>query len=284
MAGTCSRAPARPGPPRRGRRGGEGSGAVGADTSVRARAGGFGAPAQFGVAGGIMDGPMSNVFSIDTPIRVSEWFLSIQGEGPSAGMPAHFLRLQGCSVGCQWCDSKFTWNPEKGKEVSLRGLADELAKLGKAEMIVLTGGEPLEHPHFLAVVEWACSRWKRVEIETSGIGRPPPLPANATYNWSPKLRTVTERADATWQYAAQFLGHDQFICKVVVDSQLDWGDLLLRVERAQIPAHKVVVMPQGISTTELAERGKWLAPVCIQAGYRLSPRMQVEIWGAKRGV
>ena len=42
-------------------------------------------------------------------LRLSEVFLSIQGEGPSAGTPAHFIRLQGCDVGCRWCDTKYSW-------------------------------------------------------------------------------------------------------------------------------------------------------------------------------
>ena len=49
-------------------------------------------------------------------VRISELFHSIQGEGPSAGTPAHFLRLQGCDVGCTWCDSKYTWDPAGGIE------------------------------------------------------------------------------------------------------------------------------------------------------------------------
>jgi len=227
---------------------------------------------------------MSPPFSQDTPIRVSEWFLSLQGEGPTAGVPAHFLRLQGCSVGCQWCDSKYTWEPEKGEESSLRTIAAALAKLGKAELFVLTGGEPMEHPQFQDIVAWASSRWKRVEIETSGSQRPPPVPANVNWNWSPKLNSATENSDATWQYASQFKTTDQYICKVVVDTQLDWGDLQLRLERAHIPKNHVVVMAQGVSHEQVHERYQWLAPLCIQAGYRLTPRLHVDIWGAKRGV
>ena len=44
-----------------------------------------------------------------TALRVSETFFSLQGEGPSACTPAHFIRLQGCDVGCRWCDTKYSW-------------------------------------------------------------------------------------------------------------------------------------------------------------------------------
>ena len=77
-------------------------------------------------------------------------------------------------------------------------------------------------------------RYERIarEIETSGVRRPPPIPANAVWNWSPKLSSATENADATWQYADQFKVTDQYLAKVVVDGQGDWYELLLRLERA----------------------------------------------------
>src|SRR5713226_6178734 len=43
--------------------------------------------------------------------RIAETFYSIQGEGATAGLPAIFVRLQGCSVGCGWCDTKYSWDP-----------------------------------------------------------------------------------------------------------------------------------------------------------------------------
>ena len=79
-------------------------------------------------------------------MRVSEIFLSLQGEGPSAGTPAHFIRLQGCDVGCHWCDTKYSWDLAGGREHSAEAACDEAEMLGAAPLLVITGGEPLEHP------------------------------------------------------------------------------------------------------------------------------------------
>ena len=46
----------------------------------------------------------------DRELKVSEIFASIQGEGPSAGAAAVFLRLAGCNLRCHWCDTKYTWD------------------------------------------------------------------------------------------------------------------------------------------------------------------------------
>ena len=59
--------------------------------------------------------------------RVAETFYSIQGEGATVGQPAIFVRLQGCSVGCGWCDTKYSWDPVAGREVTLPALLDEVA-------------------------------------------------------------------------------------------------------------------------------------------------------------
>src|SRR5689334_10810961 len=95
-------------------------------------------------------------------LRISELFLSLQGEGPSAGTPAHFLRLQGCDVGCHWCDSKYTWDPHRGQEMSAGEAFQALTRLGSAPLLVVTGGEPLEHPGIAELLKLALTRWQRV--------------------------------------------------------------------------------------------------------------------------
>ena len=102
-------------------------------------------------------------------LRVAELFHSLQGEGASAGTPAHFLRLQGCAVGCAWCDTRYTWDAAGGEALALDEALDRLETLGRATLLVVTGGEPLAHPGIRALLEAALDRWERVEVETSGL-------------------------------------------------------------------------------------------------------------------
>jgi 7-carboxy-7-deazaguanine synthase len=95
---------------------------------------------------------------------VNEQFFSIQGEGHFTGTAAWFIRLQGCAVGCPWCDSKSTWQATD-KTVAL---ADMLQGIPiDARHVVVTGGEPFEQNiRRLLVALW--SEGRSVQIETSG--------------------------------------------------------------------------------------------------------------------
>lgn len=96
--------------------------------------------------------------------QINEMFQTLQGEGYFTGVPAVFIRLQGCPVGCAWCDTKHTWDKAEDREVSLDGVlaktkesdkwgsatCDELLEMIKRQgctvhQVVITGGEPCIH-------------------------------------------------------------------------------------------------------------------------------------------
>lgn len=97
-------------------------------------------------------------------VPINEMFQTLQGEGYFTGVPAIFIRLQGCPVGCAWCDTKHTWEKLEDREVSLFSILaktkesdkwgaasseDLLAVIGRqgytARHVVITGGEPCIH-------------------------------------------------------------------------------------------------------------------------------------------
>jgi len=226
----------------------------------------------------------SEHISAPAGLRVSERFLSIQGEGPSAGTPAHFLRLQGCDVGCVWCDSKYTWDAAGGQDVAIEAALADLVTLGTAPLLVVTGGEPLAHPGVAELLRAALERWPRVEVETSGL-EPPPLAHPALhYNVSPKLPSATPRWRDTWRHAARFVAEPRATFKLVVGVGSDLDDALQLVRAHELPRSRVMLMPEGLTDDVLRERARALAEVCKREGLRLSPRLHVWMWGARRGV
>lgn len=101
-------------------------------------------------------------------LKVAEVFRSIQGEGMNAGIPMTFVRLQGCSIGCVWCDTKYTWDKAGG--VSM-GVADVL-NLCVDRWVCITGGEPAQHDvePLAEFIDSLKKLRKMVCVESSGVG------------------------------------------------------------------------------------------------------------------
>ena len=215
--------------------------------------------------------------------RIAECFFSIQGDGITAGTPAVFIRLQGCSVGCQWCDTKYSWDPAAGREVALDDLVEE-ASAFPCRRAVITGGEPLESSLFSPLVEALKTRGFTLEVETSGTLPPPPLPVDQ-WNVSLKLRGsgVPEAKRINPEAIRQFLGLGAWWKFVVVDAD-DVGEVLRLAERFALPREHILLMPEGVRPEEILERSPWVIEECKRHGYRYSPRLHILLWGARRGV
>jgi len=104
--------------------------------------------------------------TVDARGRVAEVFASLQGEGVTAGLPSAFIRLQGCSVGCVWCDTKYSWDPAKGEARDVETLLRDVKAIGLSNVVV-TGGEPLESPLFVPLVSALKAHGYRVEVAVS---------------------------------------------------------------------------------------------------------------------
>ena len=111
-----------------------------------------------------------------------EHFYTLQGEGFHQGKAAYFIRLGGCDVGCVWCDVKESWDATKHPQLNVESLKFKV-KETPAEIVVITGGEPLMHNLDELTNELRSSGLK-THIETSGA-----YPLSGSWDWicvSPK--------------------------------------------------------------------------------------------------
>ncbi len=98
-------------------------------------------------------------------LTVSEWFLSLQGEGVFTGTPVLFLRLAGCNLRCSFCDTRYAW--DKGEEMGVEEVS-RLINQAPLRNVVITGGEPLLQAEGLLELISTLDHNKRLHLETNG--------------------------------------------------------------------------------------------------------------------
>jgi len=98
-------------------------------------------------------------------LRITEIFLSLQGESRSVGVPTVFVRLTGCPLRCQYCDTAYAFHG--GESLSLAAVLEQVAGYG-VRHVTVTGGEPLAQKTCLALLKQLCDAGHEVSLETSG--------------------------------------------------------------------------------------------------------------------
>lgn len=227
---------------------------------------------------------------------VSEIFgPTVQGEGPSMGRLAYFVRLGLCNLDCSWCDTPYTWDwkgkngpPQDRKALRHLPVADISRAVAGADLVVITGGEPMmQHRALAGLVDELHRQEHTIEIETNGTLYSPSVRADR-FNVSPKLtgsgvepaRAITDNFAAYVQLAR--LGRAVF--KFVVTDGVDLTDVDALVRRFDIPTGAVWLMPEGRDAQSIVTNVGWLAQSAIERNFNLSSRLHVLIWGDKRGV
>ena len=222
---------------------------------------------------------------------VSEVFgPTLQGEGPSVGRAAGFVRLGRCNLSCTWCDSRYTWDWEgydPGEElrtVEVQSLLGQLQSMGVG-MVVVTGGEPLlQQRHLPPLLSGAKARGWWVEVETSGTVAPD-LSHDLVdqFNVSPKLvPSGNERARAYRpDVLRSFRDSGRAVFKFVVRTPSDLDEVGSMVDDCDLGP--VYVMPEGTDAATVTARMRQLAEPVLARGWNLTPRLHILLWGDDRG-
>lgn len=98
-------------------------------------------------------------------LRITEIFYSLQGETRTLGLPTVFVRLTGCPLRCQYCDTAYAF--AGGELMSLEAIVAKVASFNP-RYVCVTGGEPLAQPNALPLLRLLCDAGYEVSLETSG--------------------------------------------------------------------------------------------------------------------
>ena len=209
-------------------------------------------------------------------LRITEVFLSLQGETSRSGLPTVFIRLAGCPLRCRWCDTPYSF--QGGETVTLSAMLARVADFG-VPTVCVTGGEPLAQKNCLPLLTALCDAGYSVSLETSGaldISRVDPRVSRIVDVKPPESG---EAARNRWENIAHLTLHDEIKFVLAGRGDYEWAVGVLR-ERQLDRICPVLFSPvQGeLAPAQLAD---WII------ADRLPVRMQVQLhkvlWGNAPG-
>ncbi len=227
---------------------------------------------------------------------ISEIFYSVQGEGSLAGVPSVFVRSSGCNLRCVWCDTPYaSWNPT-GTEMTIKEILTAVTA-HPATHVVLTGGEPMIAKGMHELATHLRDLGKHITIETAGTIAPNGI-ACGLASLSPKLAHSTPSPELAGAWSARherdrwqpdilraWIEHCDYQLKFVVREHSDVEEIidLLEKNHIAVPAHKILLMPEGTDAKILHTTAAHVAVWCKQYGFRYTPRLHIDLYGNTMG-
>ena len=213
-------------------------------------------------------------------LRVTEIFLSIQGESSHAGRPCSFVRLTGCPMRCVWCDSEYTFYG--GKRISFDAILARLDEFG-CPLVEVTGGEPLAQKSVFPFISELCDRGYEVLIETGGYISTESVDPRAKIILDVKCPASGEAARNHWPNLER-LRPELDEVKFVVADLADWEFTREMIARYDLETRtKEILVSPVHSPSNLVE----IAEAVSRSGLRVRLNLQLHkyIWGPQaRGV
>lgn len=209
-------------------------------------------------------------------LRITEIFYSLQGEAKTVGIPTVFVRLTGCPLRCQYCDTEYAF--KGGQLLSFDEIIAEIQKYN-TKYIVITGGEPLAQPQSLELMRQLCDMSYNVSLETSGA-----LDVSQVDSRVIKVLDIKTpgSAEVTKNYYGNFqhLSADDQIKFVICDrNDFDWAKQLMQEYELNTRC-EVLFSP---SYQELDHRllADWILEDQLPVRYQI--QLHKHIWGDEPG-
>ncbi len=196
-------------------------------------------------------------------MRIAEIFYSIQGEGPAMGRPASFVRLAGCNLKCEGCDTYL----KDWQELPPHAILDRV----EGDRVIITGGEPtLQMADLSKLISLLHDKGKEIHIETNGTN---PIAdgdlRNIRYSVvSPKLGSQVDLA----YWSSKENVHLKF---VIGAADWCWPAEILEALAPSLPRERVWLMPFGIDPELKNAKAAW--DLALRLGVNYSDRLHIRV-------
>lgn len=208
-------------------------------------------------------------------LRITEIFLSIQGESSHAGRPCAFVRLTGCPMRCVWCDSVYTFTG--GTRMSFDAIFARLEDFG-SKLVEITGGEPLAQKNVFPFITRLCDAGYEVLIETGGYVSTANADERAKIILDVKCPASGEAERNHWANLKR-LRNDKDEVKFVIADFKDWEFAKEIIAKYDLETKAKAVL---ISPVFGIENLREIAETVAKSGLKVRLNLQLHkyIWGA----
>ncbi|WP_372747123.1 7-carboxy-7-deazaguanine synthase QueE [Litorivivens sp.] len=213
----------------------------------------------------------------DTSLRITEIFYSLQGEALTVGLPTVFVRLTGCPLRCQYCDTEYAFHG--GERLTQAQVLEQVAAFSP-RYICVTGGEPLAQPSCIPLLSALCDAGYQVSLETSGAMPINKVDARVSRVLDLKTPDSAESSRNLWDNIPLLTKHDQVKFVICSRRDYDWARLQLDQYQLSERAGEVLFSPSfgQQNATELAD---WIVQDNLPVRFQL--QLHKLLWNDEPG-
>jgi 7-carboxy-7-deazaguanine synthase len=205
-------------------------------------------------------------------LKITEIFYSLQGEADTAGIPTTFVRLTGCPLRCQYCDTTYAF--QGGEWFEIDAVLARVAELG-ARHVCVTGGEPLAQKNCLVLLRALCDAGYRVSLETSG--------AMSLQDVDPRVvmvvdvKTPDSREESRNRYDELGRLSSKDLVKFVICGRSDYEWSVAKVSELGLTSRCTVLFSPSHEQVQARELADWIIEDRLPVRFQL--QLHKVLWG-----
>jgi len=209
-------------------------------------------------------------------LRISEIFYSLQGESRTVGLPTVFIRLTGCPLRCQYCDTSYAFSGGEMQDIS--AILKQVSQY-KTKYITVTGGEPLAQPACLDLLTQLADKGYEVSLETSGALDVSQVDARIIKVMDLKTPASAEEGRNLYSNLAHLTVNDQL--KFVICNQEDYVWSKEKLEEYQLSGQCELLFSPSMGQQDPTELAEWI--LHDQLAVRFQLQLHKFLWGDATG-
>jgi 7-carboxy-7-deazaguanine synthase len=205
-------------------------------------------------------------------LKITEIFYSLQGESTYVGLPTVFVRLTGCPLRCQYCDTSYAFSGGEWQEVP--SILARVASYG-ARYVCVTGGEPLAQRECLGLLSALCDAGYEVSLETSGAISVEQVDARVARVVDVKTPGSGEEARNLYAQLQTLTAHDQV--KFVITGRSDYEWSVAKLRELQLERRCTVLFSPSHEQVAARELADWVLADRLPVRFQL--QLHKALWG-----